>query len=84
MFLDFSKVFDKVSHAHLAVKLKYYGITGKSLEWIQSFLMDRKQRVSVNGQHSDWSDVLKGVAQGSVLGPTLFLLYINDIAGQIQ
>ena len=84
MFLDLLKAFDKVSHAHLAMKLKYYGITGKSLEWIQSFLRDRKQCVSVNGQHSDWSDVLSGVPQGSVLGRTLFLLNIYDIADQIQ
>ena len=84
ILLDFSKAFDRVSHPHLSAKLDFYGIRGQTLTWINAFLNNRTQAVSVNGQHSSWEDVTSGVPQGSVLGPALFLLYINDIQDSIQ
>ncbi len=80
---DFSKAFDTVPHERLKAKLHMYGIRGKLLTWITNFLTKRKQRVVINGSNSAWDSVDSGVPQGTVLGPLLFLLYINDIADNL-
>ena len=83
IYLDFAKTFDRVSHQRLLTMLYIIGIRGNLMNWIKYFLKGREQRVVVNNEISDWPSVVSVIPQGSVLGPSLFTIFINDIPNDI-
>ena len=82
IYLDFQKAFDKVPHQRLLLKLKAHSIVDDIINWIEQWLTDRRQRVVVDGEVSNWKSILGGVPQGSVLEPLLFLIYIYQWLGR--
>ena len=83
VYLDLSKAFDTINHNIMLSKLEYYGIRGKTLEWLKSYLANRRQYVDYRGTHSEIKQIEYGAPQGSVMGPLLFIIYSNDIPHSI-
>jgi hypothetical protein len=79
IFLDFAKAFDSVCHVKLLSKLRLFGVEGPLLDWFRGYLSNGQQRVVINGTHSSWVTIGSGFPQGSILGPILFLLFVNDM-----
>jgi len=79
IYLDFQKAFDHIPHNRLLSKVKSYGIEGNLLKWIQNFLTNKKQQVNIRSSYSNWTNTTSNFPQGSVLGPILFLVFVNDI-----
>ena len=84
IFVDLQKAFNSVEYDTLLTKLEHYGVRGLANDWFKSYLSDRKQFVSINGHDSNLASVLHGAPQGSVLGPLLYLIYVNDLNQAIK
>ena len=84
IYLDMAKVFDRVTHQKLLYKLRYLGFRDPLLSWIEDYLTNRRHRVTIEGMAFQWKPVTSGVPQGSMIGPILFLIYVNDIGSDIS